>query len=75
MYRYHLQCIQSMRQLCPASLSHMGSLVDQLMKCKDEATQQEKFCYKNYTFERVIGILVNWHISTGVLMRIARYSH
>ena len=32
----------------------------------------EKFTINN-TFNRVIEILVNWHISTGILTRIARY--
>ena len=31
-----------------------------------------KFCNINNTFKRVVGILVNWRISTGVLTRIAR---
>ena len=33
----------------------------------------EKFCQINDTFKRVIGILINWHIPTGSLMRIASY--
>ena len=32
----------------------------------------ENFCKINDTFKRVIGILVNWHIPTGILTRIAR---
>ena len=32
----------------------------------------EKFCNINDTFDRVIGTLVNWHGSTGILTRIAR---
>ena len=33
----------------------------------------KKFTYKHDTFNRVIAILVNWHISAGILPRIARY--
>ena len=34
---------------------------------------KKKICNKNDTFKQVIGILANWHISTGILTRIARY--
>ena len=32
-----------------------------------------KFCNKNNTLKRAIGMPVNWHISTGILTKIARY--
>ena len=32
----------------------------------------QKFSHVNETFKRIIGILVNWHISNGVFMRTAR---
>ena len=33
----------------------------------------KKFCNMNDTLKRVIGILVNWHVSTGIMTRIASY--
>ena len=59
---------EKVRRLRHMRLNVRISLVHFLQHCGE-------FCNINDTFKRVIDILVNWHITTGILLRITRYSH
>ena len=52
---------------------HVPLMIEQYTAYTHTALYRTKFCNINETFEQVIVILVNWHILTGILMRIARY--